>query len=401
MTNDKQAQVHAALKAICAPDGEAPDSALAAAHAKIAELTACVTKLQSSLIAAKRHEVDQLCEPTQPAPILSGEVVATVIKRGAERQWMSEALGSLPDGMYSLYLATIPAQPIAASIDTQAFWDCVMAYCRGVGSEGKVLVEFVNEWGNQRYFDGLLVGNSAQPIAPAADVSAPTDERTRFENAMRRDGMREFDLRRDEEDRYLSLNAALLWKGWQAARAAAPVSGQGASIVESKPWDYGKSISPRQPYYENEPDGYLESDSEFMERNRFAAVWMLENANQLCIDSRPRSEDSRAKVLADATQRLLDEYRSVINSAYCQCDEAEDVTSACVQAIRALASSAAPTAPASPAVRELTDAARYQAVKSLTKEQYLAWRGVYGCADEAIDQIITAPASASDAGGDE
>lgn len=33
------------------------------------------------------------------------EVVATVIKNGAERQWMSEALGSLPDGIYSLCLA--------------------------------------------------------------------------------------------------------------------------------------------------------------------------------------------------------------------------------------------------------------------------------------------------------
>jgi hypothetical protein len=31
------------------------------------------------------------------------------------------------------------------------------------------------------------------------------------------------------------------------------------------------------------------------------------------------------------------------------------------------------------------DAERYQAVKLLSKEQYLAWRGMYGCSDAAID----------------
>jgi hypothetical protein len=35
--------------------------------------------------------------------------VATVIKKGAERHWMSERLGNLPDGIYSLHLATPPA----------------------------------------------------------------------------------------------------------------------------------------------------------------------------------------------------------------------------------------------------------------------------------------------------
>ena len=33
---------------------------------------------------------------------------ATVIKKGAERQWMSERLGALPDGIYNLYLAPQP-----------------------------------------------------------------------------------------------------------------------------------------------------------------------------------------------------------------------------------------------------------------------------------------------------
>lgn len=35
---------------------------------------------------------------------LAAKPAATVIKRGSERQWMSESLGSLPDGEYSLYL---------------------------------------------------------------------------------------------------------------------------------------------------------------------------------------------------------------------------------------------------------------------------------------------------------
>lgn len=52
-----------------------------------------------------------LCK--QPAPTPQADSVtapaATVIKKGAERQWMSERLGHLPDGIYSLYLAP-PAQ---------------------------------------------------------------------------------------------------------------------------------------------------------------------------------------------------------------------------------------------------------------------------------------------------
>lgn len=45
---------------------------------------------------------------TAPQPAHSGKPVATVIKRGASRDWMSERLGGLPDGVYSLYLAPQP-----------------------------------------------------------------------------------------------------------------------------------------------------------------------------------------------------------------------------------------------------------------------------------------------------
>jgi hypothetical protein len=47
--------------------------------------------------------------PAQPATVQPEQKpVATVIKKGAERQWMSERMGNLPDGIYSLY-TTPPA----------------------------------------------------------------------------------------------------------------------------------------------------------------------------------------------------------------------------------------------------------------------------------------------------
>jgi hypothetical protein len=36
------------------------------------------------------------------------------------------------------------------------------------------------------------------------------------------------------------------------------------------------------------------------------------------------------------------------------------------------------------------DAARYRFVKTMSKEMLLAWRGMYGCADEAVDQAMAA-----------
>ena len=50
----------------------------------------------------------------------TGEPVATVIKRGADRQWVSERLGPLSDGIYSLY--THP-KPAAQDAEPDMFWD--------------------------------------------------------------------------------------------------------------------------------------------------------------------------------------------------------------------------------------------------------------------------------------
>jgi hypothetical protein len=60
-----------------------------------------------------------LKEHTAAQPAHVQEPVATVIKKGADRQWMSERLGSLPDGIYSLY-TTPPAQPAVPDAMTSA-----------------------------------------------------------------------------------------------------------------------------------------------------------------------------------------------------------------------------------------------------------------------------------------
>jgi hypothetical protein len=74
-------------------------------------------KLFYALTAAKHGNLDNewteevlaICKQALAAPTVQ-EPVATVIKKGADRQWMSERLASLPDGIYSLY-TTPPAQP--------------------------------------------------------------------------------------------------------------------------------------------------------------------------------------------------------------------------------------------------------------------------------------------------
>jgi hypothetical protein len=40
-------------------------------------------------------------------------------------------------------------------------------------------------------------------------------------------------------------------------------------------------VEPRRPYYENVPEGYLESDLDFMRNNRFACVWFLEHRDEI------------------------------------------------------------------------------------------------------------------------
>ena len=67
-----------------------------------------LTRAIASALRAASTEADNVTAPA-----------ATVIKKGADRQWMSERLGHLPDGIYSLYLAP-PAQ-VADSMPKASF----------------------------------------------------------------------------------------------------------------------------------------------------------------------------------------------------------------------------------------------------------------------------------------
>jgi hypothetical protein len=40
-------------------------------------------------------------------------------------------------------------------------------------------------------------------------------------------------------------------------------------------------VNPRRPYYDDRPDGYLESLNEWVKNNMDAVEWFLENAEEL------------------------------------------------------------------------------------------------------------------------
>lgn len=40
-------------------------------------------------------------------------------------------------------------------------------------------------------------------------------------------------------------------------------------------------VQKRRPYIDEEPDGYLESDRDFMENNRDAVIWFLEHRDEI------------------------------------------------------------------------------------------------------------------------
>ena len=107
------------------------------------------------------------------AKAVAGEPVAAVIKRGAERTWMSENLGSLPDGTYSLYLAASAAQPAKTDapkgLQAQpvAWWD------RAVGGF-YLSYQSIPEKDIKR--GGIVALYTASPVTPAAQESGKRDE---------------------------------------------------------------------------------------------------------------------------------------------------------------------------------------------------------------------------------
>jgi hypothetical protein len=72
-------------------------------------------KANAVLMSLCQEAADALAAPVQ-------EPVATVIKKGADRQWMSERLASLPDGIYSLYTT-----PPAAAVQEGRDWSLLEA----------------------------------------------------------------------------------------------------------------------------------------------------------------------------------------------------------------------------------------------------------------------------------
>ncbi len=180
---------------------------------------------------------------------------------------------------------------------------------------------------------------AATPAQPAGDVSAPT-ERAAFE-AWWADNMNIEDMdlcRHAYGDGYLCHETNRGWMTWQAARAAAPVSGQGASL-------------PPLP----EPAGYMDIETKGgVIRVEGHTGGDMEVYGQLCIDSRPRSEDSRA---ADATKLVCLEAAEKLRTyvgIYAGDKQARRLVDELSNIARALASTATPTP--SPAVRTLTDA---------------------------------------------
>lgn len=90
---------------------------------------------------------------------------ATVIKHGADRQWMSERLGHMPDGIYSLYLAAPSAQQAQALItkeDSLRFrLDCTKEQLEAAERECAELRSKLKE------------AQQAQPSRSALDLSMP------------------------------------------------------------------------------------------------------------------------------------------------------------------------------------------------------------------------------------
>ena len=56
---------------------------------------------------------------------------------------------------------------------------------------------------------------------------------------------------------------------------------------------YIPEVISRRPYDDDLPDGYLESDNDFIENNKEAVIWFLENRNLLNLAIRNMERDLR------------------------------------------------------------------------------------------------------------
>lgn len=53
------------------------------------------------------------------------------------------------------------------------------------------------------------------------------------------------------------------------------------AAVMKKILKIAKTVEKRRPYWDDKPNGYLESDDDYIDRNRFAAVKLLDLAQDL------------------------------------------------------------------------------------------------------------------------
>ncbi len=189
--------------------------------------------------------------------------------------WLSENQSKLNGRLYADVICTVwnaalaatPAQPIAGMKEP-----CTSRWNNESGRYEPVDPDDAATW---------LKPMSAPAAQPIADVSAQTDERAAFDKA-RATGQ----FRPVTEQCPIWYATQLRWEGWEmhaaqvAARAAAPVSGQGASIGN---WpDFWDAVNCMLIDHLN----YDARQIEFKQLVRTVDRY---------IDSRPRSEDSRAE----------------------------------------------------------------------------------------------------------
>lgn len=156
-------------------------------------------------------EHDATIRAALAAPVVQAEPVATVIKRGADRQWMSERMGDLPDGTYSLYLAA----PTAAAADEGAFviqrmGELLARIAVAVRGQEPALRRWsyhdLPERVEKLVLEVELHRVKESDAATAADAKDAARYRWLLENYARNDGYTEIDaaLNDGEADKYLS-----------------------------------------------------------------------------------------------------------------------------------------------------------------------------------------------------
>ena len=297
----------------------------------------------------------------QPAPILSATVETWEdrMSRSGRRECESLAI-ELMQAEIADWRALVapPAQPITPELNepTAALVEQLNNYA---GNSGYSHGDYADTMKQAAHCIGQLVGcvelyqrkyaeSCARELAaqPIADVSASTDERAAFDKA-RATGQ----FRPVTEQCPIWYATQLRWEGWEMhaaeayARAAAPVSGQAASIR------YDAQFSALVL-------NYMISGGVGAEGKRTFDALVQH------IDSRPRSEDSRAEVLGAVENIVLQQ---------CTGMAAKDIRlSRILAAIRALATTAAPErsgqAAQEQAAPALTDADRLLIVAFIHRE---------------------------------